>query len=229
RTLQSPLDRLALQADIRDRLGAATAGDTEQEMELLRQFKHANVLRVAAADVGKAMPLMVVSDHLTEIAETVLGAALELAWRDVAARHGEPRCGEGESRHVVPFAVVGYGKLGGIELGYGSDLDLVFVHGSEGARQHTDGPREVDNQVFFGRLAQRIIHFLATLTPEGQLYEVDPRLRPSGSKGLIANSLESTERYLVEEAWTWEHQALVRARAVAGDRDLMERFAAMRR
>ncbi len=226
RNLYAPLDRAALAHDLGARLGNVAPGDTEQEMEYLRQFKHASVLRVAAADVAKALPLMVVSDHLTEIAEATLSQVLALAWRDLVARYGEPRNGDGET---VPFAVIAYGKLGGIELGYASDLDLVFVHASHDQTRRTSGPKVVDNAMFFARLGQRIIHFLTTPTAEGVLYEVDPRLRPSGSKGLLVNSFDALAAYLRNEAWTWEHQALVRARVVAGDEGLRQRFAELRR
>ena len=198
-------------------------------MEVLRQFKHANVLHVAAADVARVMPLMVVSDHLTAIAQVSLRKVLELAWRDMAARHGEPRMGDSRNRRQAPFAIAAYGKLGGLELGYGSDLDIVLLHGSEGAGQQTDGRKSVDNAVFFARLGQRIIHYLTTATAEGTLYELDFRLRPAGAKGLLVNGLEALTDYLFHEAWTWEHQALVRARVVAGSRELETRFAEIRR
>jgi glutamate-ammonia-ligase adenylyltransferase len=126
----------------------------------------------------------------------------------------------------VGFAIVAYGKLGGIEHGYGSDLDLVFLHGQGGAA--TDGERAVDPQVFFLRLAQRIVHYLTTATPDGIAYPVDTRLRPHGKDGMLACSLASFEQYQREEAWTWEHQALVRARVVAGDDGLARDFAAVR-
>ena len=230
RTLYHPLSRTELEADLDMRLASIAAGDTEQEMEALRQFQHANLLRVAAADVSHAMPLMVVSDHLTWLAEVVVERSFALARRDLVARHGEPRHTTPEGvREVAPFAVIAYGKMGGLELGYGSDLDLVFVHGSEGEEQHCDGEKQVDNAVFFGRLAQRMIHFLTTRTAGGRLYEVDSRLRPSGSAGLLVTSMRGLELYLRDEAWTWEHQALVRARIVAGSKSLGARFSALRR
>ncbi len=229
RTLYDPLDRPGLERDVAARLAPVDAGDTEQEMGALRRFKQANVLRVAAVDVSHVMPLMVVSDHLTEIAEVVLGRSLELAWRDLARRYGEPRCTVDGERRRAQFAIIAYGKLGGIELGYGSDLDIVFVHGSRGGDQMTDGEKSVDNAVFFARLAQRIIHFLTTPTPEGVLYEVDSRLRPEGSAGPMVSAIEGYRRYLLDKAWTWEHQALTRARVVAGDDALARRFEEIRR
>ena len=125
---------------------------------------------------------------------------------------------------TAPFTVIAYGKFGGLELGYGSDLDLVFVHASLGEEQYTNGERPIENTVFFVRLAQRIIHFLSTHTAAGILYTTDARLRPSGADGLLVTSLENFEQYQFEEAWTWEHQALVRALFVAGDRTLESRF-----
>jgi glutamate-ammonia-ligase adenylyltransferase len=228
-SLYAPLNLKALEADIDQRLAVIDDKDLEQEMEVLRQFKHANVLHVAAADVSRIMPLMVVSDHLTAIAEVSLRKVLALAWRDMVARFGEPRMGEGDHRQAAPFAIAAYGKLGGLELGYGSDLDIVFLHGSHGSQQHTDGEKSVDNAVFFARLGQRIIHYLTTATAEGTLYELDFRLRPSGAKGLLVNGIEPLREYLFNEAWTWEHQALVRARVVAGSAALAPRFAEIRR
>ena len=229
RSLYAPLDRFALIEDLRTRLADVATGDIEQEMAVLRQFKHANTLRVAAADVARTMPLMVVSDHLTDIAEITLAKAAELAVRDLVIRHGEPHCRiDGEDRHA-PFAIVAYGKLGGFELGYGSDLDVVFVHGSAGEAQQTRGPRVIDNARFFARVAQRVIHFLTMRTPDGVLYEVDARLRPDGGKGMLVNSLNGLAGYLRDSAWTWEQQALVRARVVAGDYAVRERFVELRR
>ena len=114
-------------------------------------------------------------------------------------------------------AALGYGKFGGFELGYGSDLDLVFLHDSSGEQQETDRASPVDNQVFFLRFAQRLIHLLTMHSAAGRLYEVDVRLRPSGKGGMLVTSIEAFRRYQFEEAWTWEHQALLHARAVAGD------------
>lgn len=224
RTLYSPLDRRSLEEDVESRLSQIPPDDTEQEMDALRHFKQANVLRIAAADVTGAIPLEAVSRHLTQVAEISLQQTLKLAERDLIATHGVPRYHRDGKTRVAPFAVIAYGKFGGLELGYGSDLDMVFVHGSHGEEQHTDGGRQIENSVFFVRLAQRIIHFLSTHTAAGILYTADARLRPSGSDGLLVTSLENFEEYQFEQAWTWEHQALVRARFVAGDRGLERRF-----
>jgi glutamate-ammonia-ligase adenylyltransferase len=224
RSLYHPPRREALREELEARLRGLDPDDEEQQLEALRQFKQANTLRVAAADVAEAVPLMVVSDHLTELAETILAASLDMAWRHLAARHGVPVVSGGGSG----FAVVGYGKLGGIELGYGSDLDLVFLHGGEPGTS-TAGARPVENAVFYARLAQRLIHVLSARTPSGVLYEVDTRLRPSGASGLLVSTVPAFADYQREQAWTWEHQALVRARVVAGDPAVGQAFEAVRR
>lgn len=215
RSLYRPLARDALQRELAHRLGGVAADDLEQQMEVLRQFKQAGVLRVAAADVAGAMPLMIVSDHLTEIAEVCLAEVLRLA-ADHTLRGGGAAARKALDRG---FAIVAYGKLGGIELGYGSDLDIVFLHGGEG--DETAGP-------IFARLGQRIIHMLSAHTPAGILYPVDLRLRPSGAAGLLVSSIAAFETYQREQAWTWEHQALVRARVVAGNGAVSKRFEALR-
>ena len=228
RTLYAPLLRGDLAQEIRQLLQTAGEGDLEQAMERLRQFKQSNVLRVAAADVAAAVPLMRVSDHLTDIAEVVLDKVLQLAWDYLCQRHGPPQCSVDGVSYQPGFAIIGYGKLGGIELGYGSDLDLVFLHDSQGEQQMTAGRKPIDNTVFFTRLGQRIIHLLNAHTPSGVLYEVDMRLRPSGASGLLVSNIESFEDYHINEAWAWEHQALVRARAVAGNSAVIECFNAIR-
>ncbi|MFN2309533.1 MAG: bifunctional [glutamate--ammonia ligase]-adenylyl-L-tyrosine phosphorylase/[glutamate--ammonia-ligase] adenylyltransferase [Gammaproteobacteria bacterium] len=229
RQLYAPPTRADLAQQLALRLGQLDAEDLEQQMDALRQFQKAAMLRVAAADVMGATPLMRVSDHLTEIAEVVLGEVLDVCWRHLAARHGVPG-GRLEGRERPDgFVILAYGKLGGIELGYGSDLDLVFLHDGYADAARTDGAKPLDNAVFFARLGQRIIHVLNTLTPAGVLYEVDMRLRPSGASGLLVTGLPAFADYQRSEAWTWEHQALVRARPVAGDAALAAAFAAVRR
>jgi glutamate-ammonia-ligase adenylyltransferase len=135
-----------------------------------------------------------------------------------------PRCGSGERQRAVGVAAVAYGKLGGLELGYGSDLDLVFLHDSSGDAERTDGAKPLDNGVFFLRLAQRIVHLLTMHSAAGRLYEVDMRLRPSGKGGMLVTPVREFARYQREEAWTWEHQALLRARSVAGDATVRAAF-----
>jgi len=169
---------------------------------------------------------MKVSDYLTWIAEVVLDHVVDVAFANLVSRHGYPRRADG-SACETDFAIIGYGKLGGIELGYTSDLDLVFVH-SANPELATDGEKPIDNAVFYTRLGQRIVHILNTQTPSGQLYEVDMRLRPSGNSGLLVSTLQAFEKYQREDAWTWEHQALARARGVAGCTETLEAFESIR-
>ena len=200
--------------------------DEEQQLEALRQFKQAQMLRVAAADIAGTLPVMKVSDHLTWLAEAMIDAVVQQAWTHTVARFGQPRHLAG--REGRGFAVIGYGKLGGWELGYGSDLDLVFLHDCP-ADVTTDGPREIDGRQFYLRLVQRIIHLFSTRTSSGILYEVDARLRPSGAAGMLVTTADAFADYQRSEAWTWEHQALVRARVVYGDGQLHGQFDAIRK
>ncbi|MEH6578335.1 MAG: bifunctional [glutamate--ammonia ligase]-adenylyl-L-tyrosine phosphorylase/[glutamate--ammonia-ligase] adenylyltransferase [Amphritea sp.] len=226
RTLYSPPTKDELRTELRQQLLRIPEDDVEQLMDALRYFKSAHSLRVAASDITGALPLMKVSDYLTWLAESILEVVLEIAWRLMVEKHGAPLKAPG-----VPcdpdFIIVGYGKMGGIELSYGSDLDLVFVHDAD-ANLYTDGAKSIANSVFFTRLGQRIIHILNTFTSGGQLYEVDMRLRPSGNSGLLVSSLKAFVEYQQQEAWTWEHQALVRARVIAGSAELQTRFESVR-
>ncbi|MFO8154463.1 MAG: bifunctional [glutamate--ammonia ligase]-adenylyl-L-tyrosine phosphorylase/[glutamate--ammonia-ligase] adenylyltransferase [Pseudomonadota bacterium] len=226
--LYRPPDREELERDAAERLRRVDPDDLENQMDVLRDFAQTAVLRVAAADVAEAVPLMQVSDHLTHLAEVVLERVLDIAWAHMVARHGRPRCRRDGQVCDTGFAIVGYGKLGGWELGYGSDLDLVFLHDSDSEDEPTTGDRPVASGVFFARLAQRIIHLLGTQTASGILYEVDVRLRPSGASGLLVTNLEGFRRYQQENAWTWEHQALVRARPVVGDPVVADAFMGIR-
>ena len=224
RALLSPPARRSLERQLDDLLMAADEDGLERVMEVLRLFQHQQMLRVAASDLMAGFPVAAVSNHLTMIAETLVDRARALAWRGLGARHGIPA---GEATPEAGFAIIAYGKLGGLELGYGSDLDLVFVH--ERVAGQTPGEKAIAGEVFFTRLAQRIIHLLATRTPAGVTYELDVRLRPSGAAGLLVSSIDAFADYQSREAWTWEHQALVRARAVAGDPVTKARFEAVRR
>ena len=225
RVSQTAPDRAELSADLEARMAGIPPADVEGWLDALRNFQQAATFRVAVVDLNGALPLMRVSDRLTDIAELVLEAALEIAWRELAARHGQPRCGQRAAR----FAIVAYGKLGGLELGYGSDLDLVFLHDSEGQEACTDGAQPVENAVFFARLTRRLISILTMPTTSGKLYDVDIRLRPSGRSGLLVSSLAAFDRYQREDAWTWEHQALLRSRGVAGSPEVREAFEALRK
>jgi glutamate-ammonia-ligase adenylyltransferase len=206
------------------------ADDPERQVEALRQFQKVAVFTVALADQTGRLPLMKVSDRLTDIAELIIQCCMDLAWQQMTETYGVPRCGDVESNlREVRIAVAGYGKLGGLELGYGSDLDLVFLHDSRGEIQQTKAARPLDNVVFFLRLGQRIVHLLTMHSAAGRLYEVDMRLRPNGKGGFLMTGIDAFERYQREEAWTWEHQALLRARPVAGDGNLRDAFEAARR
>jgi glutamate-ammonia-ligase adenylyltransferase len=206
------------------------ADDPEREVEALRTFQKVAVFSTALADLTGRLPLMRVSDRLTDIAELIVQCCMDLAWQQMTKMHGVPHCGESrDAARTVKVAVAGYGKLGGWELGYGSDLDLVFLHDSAGEYQQTDGARPIDNGVFFLRLGQRIVHLLTMHSAAGRLYEVDMRLRPNGKGGFLMTGIDAFEQYQHYEAWTWEHQALLRARAVGGDGALCRRFEAVRK
>jgi glutamate-ammonia-ligase adenylyltransferase len=179
------------------------ADDLEMQMDTLRQFKRANVLHIAAAELS----VEVTSDYLTSLAETLVQDSLKIAKDYLHKKYGK----------LTGFCVVAYGKAGGKELSYGSDLDLVFLYNDK------------NQSMFFLRLAQRLIHIISTNTPAGVLYEIDSRLRPNGGSGLLVNNLKGFERYQQEDAWIWEHQALVRARAIAGDAETMAKFEQIRR
>lgn len=198
--------------------------DLELQMEVLRQFKLSQQLKIAAADVTGALPVMKVSDHLSFLAEAIIAEVVILAWHQIAEKYGVPA---GKDIQNMGFGVIGYGKLGGIELGYGSDLDLVFVHDAD-VHELTTGIKPIEAGRFYTKLAQRIMHLFITKTMSGLLYDVDMRLRPSGNSGVLVSHVNGYARYLEEEAWTWEHQALVRTRFIYGDKALSDRFAAIR-
>ncbi len=218
-----------LAAELDQRLGIEEAADSESRIQVISQYQRATMFRIAVADFNGSLPIMKVSDGLTWLAETVLDEALRVAWQDLATRHGHPCYVVDGIRHEAGFGIVGYGKLGGLELSYGSDLDIVFLHDSRGSEQVTDGEKPLDNSMFYGRLVRRLVHFLTTQTGSGALYEVDTRLRPDGHKGLLVSSTEAFERYQEDNAWTWEHQALLRARPVAGSVGIAREFGRIRR
>ena len=228
RTLFVPPQKPQLEDEIRRRIEMIPSQDLEYQIEDLCIFKQINTLRVAAADVTGSLPLMKVSDHLSYIAEVIIDKVLELSWRHLVNKHGNPRCFLDGKKCEKGFAVIAYGKLGGLELGYDSDLDLVFLHA--GADGHTiNGARLIENSQFFARLGQRVVHVLTSYTRAGMIYETDMRLRPSGISGLLVSHVEGYRDYLLNEAWTWEHQAIVRARPVCGDIVLAERFQQIRK
>ncbi|WP_312189021.1 bifunctional [glutamate--ammonia ligase]-adenylyl-L-tyrosine phosphorylase/[glutamate--ammonia-ligase] adenylyltransferase [Leclercia sp.] len=225
-TLYQPTATDAYRDELRQYLLRVPEEDEEQQLEALRQFKQAQLLRVAAADISGTLPVMKVSDHLTWLAEAIIDAVVHQAWVQMVARYGQPK--HLADREGRGFAVVGYGKLGGWELGYSSDLDLIFLHDCP-VDVMTDGEREIDGRQFYLRLAQRIMHLFSTRTSSGILYEVDARLRPSGAAGMLVTSTDAFADYQKNEAWTWEHQALVRARVVYGDPQLNAQFDTIRR
>ena len=224
RSFLAPITREALERELDRKLDDLDPEDLEAFMLALRHYRQVVVLRIAAADIGGSLPLPEVSNALTALAETLLKVTLARSLAITRERHGTPK---GLSHPEAGFAVIAYGKLGGLELGYGSDLDLVFLYKGDAAAE-TDGPKSVTAAEFYARLAQRILHILGTNTPAGILYETDLRLRPSGNSGLLVSSLEAFDTYQRQEAWTWEQQALVKARFVAGDPQVGEAFKAIR-
>jgi glutamate-ammonia-ligase adenylyltransferase len=184
------------------------AGDAERQMNVLRELQQAQVFRLLAQDLAGLLTVEHLADHLSQLADLVLGAAIGVVWAQLDDRHRErPR-----------FAVIAYGKLGGKELGYASDLDLIFLYDDADERAPEN----------YARLAQRLNHWLTTRTSSGVLFETDLRLRPSGEAGLLVTSLEAFAKYQEESAWVWEHQALTRARYCAGDAGVGEGFEALR-
>ena len=203
-------DLLSGRNSLVDELGTALAAtaDEEARVDELRSFKEQRVFRVAVAETRGLLPIMHVSDYLSWLAEAVLEHAIRMAWEQCATDETGRR----------PLIAVGYGKLGGLELGPDSDLDLVFVH---------DLPMSASQ--FLHRLVRKLMHLLTVRTLAGPLYEIDMRLRPSGNAGPMVSSLQAFRNYQRDKAWVWEHQALVRARAVAGDPTLMDSFETTRR
>ena len=225
-TLYQPTATDAYRDELRQYLMRIPVDDEEQQLEAMRQFKQTQHLRIAAADIAGALPVMKVSDHLSWLAEAILETVVQQAWNMMVQRYGRPSHLNGSQQRG--FAVVGYGKLGGLELGYSSDLDLVFLHDCP-EDAITGGARSIDGRQFYLRLAQRIMHLFSTRTASGILYEVDARLRPSGAAGMLVSTFSAYRQYQLEEAWTWEHQALVRARIVYGEPELATLFNEIRR
>lgn len=207
RTLYLEPDWAAARAELSKQL-AELEGDVERQMDVLRHFKHSATFRLLVQDLAGRLTIERLSDHLSALADLLLAATLDLVWTSLSGRH----------RETPAFAVIAYGKLGGKELGYASDLDLVFLHDDD----HPDA------QMIYARLAKRLITWLSTHTAAGVLYETDVRLRPDGAAGLLVASLSAFEEYQKHQAWTWEHQALTRARYCCGDVRVGERFEAIR-
>ncbi|MBN2866406.1 MAG: bifunctional [glutamate--ammonia ligase]-adenylyl-L-tyrosine phosphorylase/[glutamate--ammonia-ligase] adenylyltransferase [Thiotrichales bacterium] len=224
RALYAPLELESLNQEVQELL--LEAGDDEERfMEQIRQWRHAQVFRVAAADITGQLPIMKVSDYLTWIAEAVLNGVVEFAWKLTINKQGLPG-GLSAENPRNPFLVLGYGKVGGIELGYGSDLDIVLLYQglSPSDSAVNERGRETGNSVLFVRMGQKIISLMTTMMPAGVLYEVDTRLRPNGASGMIVTDFESYKSYIENKAWNWEHQAFTRVRAVVGDAQSRQAF-----
>ena len=200
-------DFVQMRAELVQRL-SEVEGDVEQQMDIMRHFKHANVFRFAAQDINAELTLETLSDYLSALAELILGVSLEFIWPQVRGKH----------RDIPKFAVIGYGKLGGKELGYASDLDIIFLYDDAAAEAG-----EV-----YARFAQRINNWFNSLTSAGLLYETDLQLRPDGNSGLLVSSVTAFRDYQLNKAWVWEHQAITRARFVAGDAAIGAAFEAIR-
>jgi glutamate-ammonia-ligase adenylyltransferase len=207
RTLRAAPDWQAFAHECQRQLDAS-AGDTEHQMNVLREMHHAQVFRLLAQDLEGDLTVEKLADHLSALADILVGATLQAAWQTVPNRH----------REIPQFAVIAYGKLGGKELGYVSDLDVVFLYDDD----HPDAP------MLYAKLAQRFITWMTSHTPAGTLFDVDVALRPDGASGLMVSSISSFEKYQSASAWVWEHQALTRARFCAGDVEIGARFEAIR-
>ncbi|MEO9275602.1 bifunctional [glutamate--ammonia ligase]-adenylyl-L-tyrosine phosphorylase/[glutamate--ammonia-ligase] adenylyltransferase [Marinomonas sp. 5E14-1] len=226
-TLFSPPDKAMLVEELQQILLRLPEDDEEAQMDAMRRFRRSIILRIAACDITDILPIMKVSDHLTWLAEVLLEQVLQQSWYSMTKKYGYP-VSRGEVSHTPQLAIIGYGKSGGWELGYDSDLDLVFIHGAESTGS-SNGDRSVDNLTFYTRLGQRLIHMITSFTAAGRLYEVDMRLRPSGNSGLLVSTLDAFREYQQKEAWVWEHQAVTRARGLAGESSLLAQFEACRK
>ncbi|SFS17658.1 glutamate-ammonia-ligase adenylyltransferase [Dyella sp. OK004] len=220
---QLPLKRADISAEISRVLGTLDEREAEAELERINEFKASTAFRLGLAFNDGRADAVATARRLAALAESVVLAVTAMAERELVAQHGHLP-GEGSG-----FAVLGYGSLGGEELGFASDLDLVFVYDTRRAHEMSDGPRPIEGSRWYQRLAQRVMNWLTVLTRAGRLYEVDTRLRPDGSKGLLVSSLYAFTEYQKSRAWTWEHQALLRARPVAGDAALNAKLTEVRR
>jgi glutamate-ammonia-ligase adenylyltransferase len=220
---QLPFKRADITAEIARVLNTLEEREAEAELDRINEFKASTAFRLGLAFNDGRADAVATARRLAALAESVVAAVLALAERELVAQHGRLP-GEGSG-----FSVLGYGSLGGEELGFASDLDLVFVYDGRRAQAMSDGARPIEGSRWYQRLAQRVMNWLTILTRGGRLYEVDTRLRPDGSKGLLVSSLDAFVGYQQSRAWTWEHQALLRARTVAGDAALNAELAGARR
>ncbi|HJU71406.1 MAG TPA: bifunctional [glutamate--ammonia ligase]-adenylyl-L-tyrosine phosphorylase/[glutamate--ammonia-ligase] adenylyltransferase [Paucimonas sp.] len=207
KALQAAPDWHAFAADCQRAL-EASAGDTERQMDILREMHHAQLFRLLAQDLEGNLTVERLADHLSALADVLVAQTIQAAWRTIASRH----------RDIPRFSVIAYGKLGGKELGYASDLDVIFLFDDD----HPEAP------ALYAKLAQRFITWMTSHTSAGILFDVDVALRPDGASGLLVSSVAAFEKYQAASAWTWEHQALTRARFCAGDAAIGARFEAIR-
>jgi glutamate-ammonia-ligase adenylyltransferase len=212
-------DEAGLRAAFRAGAQAHATDDAESALAALNELRHSLAFRLALATLAQRQPAQESAALLAVLAEEVVTAVLALSQRELEAAHGRiPGAG---------LAVIGYGSVGGRELGFDSDLDLVFLHDAP-AEAVSDGARPLESARYFARLAQKLVALLGTVTSAGRLYEVDVRLRPDGAKGVLVSGMKSFAEYQQQRAWTWETQALVRARPLAGAPELCAAFAALR-
>lgn len=225
-TLYAPHSLKKLKALLNKHLKPIIDTELSQKIQAVCWFKQTQVLRVAAADITGTLPLMRVSDCLTDIATVVVDKVRELILEDMVMQYGAPTLARNYRQHG--FCIVAYGKLGGIELNYSSDLDLVFLHPKIDLHAQTDGNAPISNQEFYTRLGQGIVKAMNQKYTCGALYKIDLRLRPSGSSGLIVSSADTFANYQHKQAWDWEHQALVRSRRLCGSSAIGKQFAIIR-
>ena len=232
--LNNPPQLSAYSVELRESMLRIPEEDLEAQMDGLRIFKQAQQLRIAAADIAGVLDVKKVSQHLTALAESIINEVINIAWQQVADRFGIPKSTmdhDVSGHNGKGFAVIAYGKMGGNELSYGSDLDLVFVHHSPEGDETTglaNGEKVVSASQFYMKLAQRIMHVFNTRMSSGILYELDMRLRPSGNSGVLVIHVNTFGQYQKQDAWTWEHQALVRARIVYGNNMITDEFEKIR-
>ena len=219
---------LGLQIPDRDRLSSSVdrildaSQGTEAVLQSLNYLKLATELRIAVSQVHGSIQSEAAQTALSDLASALLSGVLRTAENEIAERHGVFENGAGLAGDSAGMAVIGYGSLGATELSYDSDLDLVFLFDS--GQPASNGVRPLPPERYFARLAQRILSFLTVMTPSGRLYEVDTRLRPNGRAGALVSNVHVFREYQLNEAWTWELQALTRARFVTGSRSLEAAF-----
>ena len=206
-TLHQAPDWKTFAHDLRQQL-ELHADDTERQLNVLRELHHAQLFRLLAQDLEGMWTVEQLADQLSQLADTIVAATVDAVWKTISQRH----------RETPLFSVVAYGKLGGKELGYASDLDVVFVYDDD----------DQEAPAHYAKLAQRFITWMTTHTPAGILFDIDIALRPDGASGLMVCSIQAFERYQTQSAWAWEHQALTRARCCTGPQELVQKFDTLR-